>query len=73
MRATSLYPAGARRSAAWSAADGIARRIGGAMRLWLRRRRERRELLRLDDRTLRDIGLTHGDAEFLINKPFWRQ
>ena len=73
MRATSLYPAGTRRSGAWSAADSIAGRIGGTILLWLRRRRERRELLRLDDRTLRDIGLTRVDAEFLINKPFWRE
>jgi hypothetical protein len=27
----------------------------------------------LDDRTLKDIGLTRTDAEFLINKPFWRE
>ena len=77
MRTTHLYPTGrpigARHSGAWRAVDGIAGRIGGTIRLWLRRRRQRRELLRLDDRMLRDIGLTRGDAEFLINKPFWRE
>lgn len=48
------------------------RRLSALLRLWRRRRRDRRELTRLDDRTLKDIGLTRGDAEFLINKPFWR-
>ena len=43
------------------------------LRLWRRRHGDRRELARLDDRTLRDIGLTRGTAEFLINKPFWRE
>jgi uncharacterized protein YjiS (DUF1127 family) len=52
-------------------------RQGWAMlRLWRRRQRERRDLARfaqLDDRMLADIGLTRGDAEFLVNKPFWRE
>ena len=39
---------------------------------WSRRSRERAELAALDDRTLKDIGLTRADAEFLSNKPFWR-
>ncbi|MGE5268499.1 MAG: DUF1127 domain-containing protein [Thiohalocapsa sp.] len=38
-----------------------------------RRSRQRAELASLDERTLRDIGLTHSDAEFLSNKPFWRE
>jgi uncharacterized protein YjiS (DUF1127 family) len=39
---------------------------------WGRRRRERAELARLDDRMLRDIGITRGDVWQEINKPFWR-
>jgi uncharacterized protein YjiS (DUF1127 family) len=42
------------------------------VRQWARRRRERAELARLDDRMLRDIGVTPGDAWREINKPFWR-
>ena len=38
---------------------------------WRRRRRERAELARLDDRMLRDIGITRGDVWQEINKPFW--
>jgi uncharacterized protein YjiS (DUF1127 family) len=42
------------------------------LREWRRRTREREELAALDDRMLKDIGLTRADAEFLSNKPFWR-
>jgi uncharacterized protein YjiS (DUF1127 family) len=48
---------------------------GGALaiwREWRRRARDRAELANLDDRMLKDIGLTRGDAEFLSDKPFWR-
>ena len=43
------------------------------LREWRRRSRERAELAALDDRVLKDIGLTRVDAEFLSNKPFWRE
>lgn len=43
------------------------------LREWRRRTRERGELAQLDDRMLKDIGLTRADAEFLTNKPFWRE
>ena len=39
----------------------------------LRHSRQNGLLLRLDDRMLRDIGITRADAEFLSNKPFWRE
>jgi uncharacterized protein YjiS (DUF1127 family) len=38
--------------------------------------RERRQLAhfaRLGNRVLADIGLARSHAEFLINKPFWRE
>jgi uncharacterized protein YjiS (DUF1127 family) len=44
-----------------------------SLREWRRRTRERAELAALDDRMLKDIGLTRVDAEFLSNKPFWRE
>ena len=43
------------------------------LREWRRRSRERAELAELDDRMLKDIGLSRADAEFLSNKPFWRE
>ena len=45
----------------------------GSLREWGRRSRERAELAALDDRMLKDIGLSRADAEFLSNKPFWRK
>lgn len=54
------------------AARDVAGRMLTTWREWRRRARDRAELARLDDRMLKDIGLTRGDAEFLSNKPFWR-
>lgn len=61
------------RAAGIAAIRRAARRLAGLLRTWRRRRRDRREMARLDDRTLKDIGLTRTDAEFLLNKPFWRE
>ncbi len=46
--------------------------FGQILETWRRRNRERRELAQLDHRTLRDLGLTAGQAQFEANKPFWR-
>lgn len=37
-----------------------------------RRVRQRHTLARLDDRSLRDIGITRTDALAEANKPFWQ-
>ena len=47
--------------------------VAASLGEWRRRTRERAELAALDDRMLKDIGLTRADAEFLSNKPFWRE
>jgi uncharacterized protein YjiS (DUF1127 family) len=49
------------------------RHVVATLREWRRRTRARGELAELYDRMLKDIGLTRADAEFLINKPFWRE
>jgi uncharacterized protein YjiS (DUF1127 family) len=36
------------------------------------RARERRALMALDDRLLKDIAVSRADAEREANKPFWR-
>ena len=46
--------------------------VHDTLQQWRRRSRERAELARLDDRMLRDIGVTRGDVWQEINKPFWR-
>jgi uncharacterized protein YjiS (DUF1127 family) len=81
MKAISLGPASGRFA---RSASGRARRRAGrslrralnvvraTMQKWQQRSRERAELRRLDDRMLRDIGVTRGDVWHEINKPFWR-
>jgi len=39
----------------------------------LEQRRQRRWLLRLDDRMLKDIGITRADAVNEASKPCWRK
>ena len=39
---------------------------------WRRRSRERRELLSLDSRAIRDLGTTPQAVQFEASKPFWR-
>lgn len=40
--------------------------------VWQERRRQRFNLARLDDRMLRDIGLSTVDVQHEISKPFWK-
>ena len=40
--------------------------------IWAARVRERRQLHRLSDHMLKDIGVSRSDAEREISKPFWR-
>ena len=55
------------------ALNDAANQFVATLREWRRRTRGRAELAELDDRMLKDIGLTRADAEFLSNKPFWRE
>lgn len=43
------------------------------LRQWQRRMKERRQLAGLSDLMLQDIGITRADADFLANKPFWKE
>ena len=53
--------------------SGFLRGVRATLREWRRRKNGRLELARLDERMLRDIGLTRFDAGYEINKPFWRE
>ena len=41
-------------------------------RQWRLRARTRRDIARLDERTIRDLGLSPGQMMFEAQKPFWR-
>jgi uncharacterized protein YjiS (DUF1127 family) len=43
------------------------------LQTWRQRLRDRQQLAEMDDRSLRDIGLTRYDAELELRKPFWRE
>ena len=65
--------AGAQRREALEGLGDAARWALATLRAWRRRIAERGQLAKLDERMLCDIGLSRADAEFLINKPFWRE
>jgi uncharacterized protein YjiS (DUF1127 family) len=56
-----------RRVAQWALAAGIERLL-----LWHETSRQRKHLAMMDDRLLRDIGLTRADVARETEKPFWR-
>jgi uncharacterized protein YjiS (DUF1127 family) len=49
------------------------RRALALLDIWRRRLRDRRALALMDDRSLRDLGLTRYDAFYEVRKPFWRE
>jgi uncharacterized protein YjiS (DUF1127 family) len=56
-----------RRVVRWALAAGVERLL-----LWHEIARQRRHLAAMDDRMLRDIGLTRVDVAGETEKPFWR-
>jgi uncharacterized protein YjiS (DUF1127 family) len=42
------------------------------LKLWHERGQQRRALAGLDERFLRDLGITRCDADVECSKPFWR-
>jgi uncharacterized protein YjiS (DUF1127 family) len=43
------------------------------LELWMERADQRRQLARLNDFQLKDIGLSRADVENEVSRPFWRQ
>jgi uncharacterized protein YjiS (DUF1127 family) len=51
---------------------GVLVRAADTLLGWIQRDRDRRALHHLDDRLLRDIGVTRVELEAEAAKPFWR-
>jgi uncharacterized protein YjiS (DUF1127 family) len=47
-------------------------RLTATLKLWRRRIVEREQLARLDERELRDIGVSAATVAAELDKPFWR-
>jgi uncharacterized protein YjiS (DUF1127 family) len=64
--------AGALAGAAWGRLAALPGRLLAGLAGWQQRARERRHLMSLDGRMLRDIGVSRADAWREGTKPFWR-
>jgi uncharacterized protein YjiS (DUF1127 family) len=74
LAAPSLVERTFERGGAASGPLGLFRQAVRVLGLWRNRsraRRELRELCAMDDRVLKDIGLTRGEVIFEASKPFW--
>jgi uncharacterized protein YjiS (DUF1127 family) len=47
--------------------------VMATLREWGRRSREREQVSHMDERMLKDIGITRAEALRLSSKPFWRE
>ena len=55
-----------------SRASSLLGLIVATLREWRRRSAERRELARLDERMIRDVGLDPGSVYYEASQSFWR-
>jgi uncharacterized protein YjiS (DUF1127 family) len=54
------------------AAVSVLTRIVDVVFGWMDRARQRRHLAELDDRLLRDIGISRAEVEVEMSRPVWR-
>jgi uncharacterized protein YjiS (DUF1127 family) len=50
----------------------LLRRAAAALARWRRQARERHQLAQLDPRELSDAGISPGERQTELSKPFWR-
>ncbi len=69
-------PSIARHDGAWTrfvrAIDAKLATAVDTLLVWQRRHRDRMHLMSMDDRLLRDIGISYADVDHEASKPFWR-
>lgn len=67
---------GSGRQATWTrfvhVIDGRLDAMVNTLLTWQRRHKDRMHLMSLDDRLLRDIGISYADVDREASKPFWR-
>ena len=51
---------------------GVVARVFDRLFSWTDRRRQRLHLAQLDDRLLRDIGISRAEVEHEVSRPFWQ-
>ena len=54
------------------AVDGGLETMVDTLLTWQRRHKDRMHLMSLDDRLLRDIGISYVEVDHEASKPFWR-
>jgi uncharacterized protein YjiS (DUF1127 family) len=54
------------------AVDGGLETVVDTLLTWQRRHKDRMHLMSLDDRLLRDIGISYVEVDREASKPFWR-
>lgn len=54
-------------------ATSLFKSLAGTAAAWRRRLAERALLARMDEREIRDLGISVSDVMMEINKPFWRE
>jgi uncharacterized protein YjiS (DUF1127 family) len=52
--------------------DGKLEGLVDTLLIWQARHKDRMHLMSLDDRLLRDIGISAADVDREASKPFWR-
>ena len=72
VNAAGMAPATADRPALGTILAGLPRRVLDALLLWQERQSQRRGLMALDGRMLKDLGISRIDAQREFDKPFWR-
>lgn len=51
----------------------LLQRLAAVLKVWHVRAQARRQLLALDDRMLRDIGIDRATAQDVGQRPFWKE